>query len=210
MWVDKRFAIRAYDWVGRILAGDLTLCSEIAKRHDDLNDTRTTAVFRTVPATAPDAPLSRDKVAEAPRIQSCDVTKSNMRAIKESSAKPVPNRTYGVVCNAANRLVTGYVQTAAYRKAQGLTKKTQSTRDTFTDAMCGLSIFFHSQHSAQVLAGKDPEKTALAMVDALSPGLAKMGHYEEARKFRGPEFAAKNKRLMLENQAWNREKRIKE
>eukprot|EP00899_Mesostigma_viride_P014966 jgi/Mesvir1/23470/Mv22319-RA.1 len=154
-------------------------------------------------------PLPRQQVSEAPRIKSCESNKLDMRAIKESSAKPVPSRVYAIVNNAANKLVTGYEQTADYRKDQGLTKKSQATRDTFTDPMCALTEFFHLRHQEEVLAGKDPEKTALVMVEALAPGLEKLGHYNKAREYRGPEFAANNKRLMLENQAWNRDKRIK-
>eukprot|EP00899_Mesostigma_viride_P005595 jgi/Mesvir1/15036/Mv14688-RA.1 len=154
-------------------------------------------------------PLPRQQVSEAPRIKSCESNKLDMRAIKESSAKPVPSRVYAIVNNAANKLVTGYEQTADYRKDQGLTKKSQATRDTFTDPMCALTEFFHLRHQEEVLDGKDPEKTALVMVEALAPGLEKLGHYNKAREYRGPEFAANNKRLMLENQAWNRDKRIK-
>eukprot|EP00899_Mesostigma_viride_P012770 jgi/Mesvir1/21494/Mv03941-RA.1 len=153
--------------------------------------------------------LENQQVSEAPRIKSCESNKLDMRAIKESSAKPVPSRVYAIVNNAANKLVTGYEQTADYRKDQGLTKKSQATRDTFTDPMCALTEFFHLRHQEEVFAGKDPEKTALVMVEALAPGLEKLGHYNKAREYRGPEFAANNKRLMLENQAWNRDKRMK-
>eukprot|EP00899_Mesostigma_viride_P018591 jgi/Mesvir1/26733/Mv20509-RA.1 len=50
MWVNVKFALKAYDWVERILAGDLTLCAEIAQRHDAIHGTETTAVFTTAPA----------------------------------------------------------------------------------------------------------------------------------------------------------------
>eukprot|EP00899_Mesostigma_viride_P003634 jgi/Mesvir1/13271/Mv18589-RA.1 len=65
------------------------------------------------------------------------------------------------------------------------------------------------RHLSMVSKGGDPERVAMDIVEALTPGLKKLGHYEEAREYRGPEFAAKNKRLMLSNQAWNRDARIK-
>eukprot|EP00899_Mesostigma_viride_P017954 jgi/Mesvir1/2615/Mv05574-RA.1 len=61
MWVDKVFALKAYDWVARILAGDLTLCADIARRHDVIHGTETTAVFTTAPAGVHDEIAIREE-----------------------------------------------------------------------------------------------------------------------------------------------------
>eukprot|EP00899_Mesostigma_viride_P009528 jgi/Mesvir1/18577/Mv17086-RA.1 len=63
--------------------------------------------------------------------------------------------------------------------------------------------------SYKIAKGENPEKAAADLVEVLRPAIEKSGHYEEARQYRGPEFAATNKRLMLENQEYNRNQRIK-
>eukprot|EP00899_Mesostigma_viride_P015649 jgi/Mesvir1/24085/Mv10807-RA.1 len=154
-------------------------------------------------------PLTRQQVAGAPRVKACELTKLDMRAIKESSLRAVPARVYASVNNTGNRLVTGYEQTADYRRDQGLTKRSQATRDTFTDGMSAVMSLFHDRHRAMVGKGSDPEEAARRILEKLGPGLGELGYYEEAREYRGLEFAGPNKRLMDANRCFNREGRAR-
>lgn len=47
-WVSPQFAVQVTDWVLRFMSGDLTLVSDIVKRHDEINDTKTEILLNTM------------------------------------------------------------------------------------------------------------------------------------------------------------------
>eukprot|EP00899_Mesostigma_viride_P009230 jgi/Mesvir1/18308/Mv25750-RA.1 len=161
--------------------------------------------------TGRDFPMTREQLNQYPRIQAAESNKQDMRAIRDSSASKVPCHVYAAVNNTANQLATGYNTTAEYRKDQGLTKKSQATRDTFNDEMSSLMDLFHRRHARLVEKGGDPVVEAAKIRESLAPGLRSIGYYEDAREVRGAEFAKGNKRLMEINRVLARDeaKRIK-
>eukprot|EP00899_Mesostigma_viride_P005276 jgi/Mesvir1/1474/Mv14458-RA.1 len=142
--------------------------------------------------SANEARNALDELRKDKRIKACESTKTHMAAIRDSGVS-LPNRNvYAVVNETLNRTVTG-MPTRDIRELHQM-KKSDLTRDFFTDVLNSGIDLMNEVNKIQIAKGADPVQSITDIGGQLFGVFKNLKMHEEAKVPQERAFALENKR----------------